>query len=327
MPSRPSTPDDARELRFVARSTGAARVERAERIQALWSGYGEIYRVHLHGAASSTAIVKSVRPPRQRRSSDRSHTRKCKSYDVELAWYRTHAARTDPACRVPAFIAGAKTDEGWLLVLEDLDAVGFGTRRRRGLDEAAIDLCLRWLAAFHARFLGTPPEALWNTGTYWHLATRPDELAAIEDRALRDAAPRLDAALRSGKYRTLVHGDAKLANFCFGDGAVAAVDFQYVGGGCGMSDVAYFLGSWSDDGSDPEEQLHLDSYFAHLRRALAGHSVDVDAVEAEWRALYPIAAADFYRFLAGWAKSHWAGDTHGQRVVRDVLRELRGLAT
>ncbi|MBK7578589.1 MAG: phosphotransferase [Myxococcales bacterium] len=318
---------DARELRFIARATGATRVERGDHIQTLWSGYGELYRVHLHGADSDTAVIKSVKPPRQSRASDRSHARKCKSYDVELAWYRTYAARSNADCRVPSLIAGEKTDVGWLFVLEDLDAAGFSIRQGRGLDAAAIDRCLAWLAAFHARFLNTPPEGLWKTGTYWHLATRPDELAAIEDAQLRAAAPHIDAALRAGKFRTLVHGDAKLANFCFGDGAVAAVDFQYVGGGCGMSDVAYFLGSWSDDGSDPEEQLHLDAYFAHLRRALAGQSVDADALEAEWRALYPIAAVDFYRFLAGWAKSYWAGDTQGQRVVRDVLRELRGLAT
>ena len=33
------------------------------------------------------------------------------------------------------------------------------------------------LAELHARFLGEAPEGLWSEGSYWHLATRLDELA------------------------------------------------------------------------------------------------------------------------------------------------------
>lgn len=304
------------ELRWIARATGARAIRRGDRIQSLWSGYGEIYRVHLD---QRTAIVKSAKPPQR---SGVSHQRKCRSYDVELAWYRDYAARCDERCRVPALINGARTDAGWLFILEDLDAAGFAQRHRRKPGPSDVALCLSWLASFHARFLGTKPEGLWATGTYWHLATRPDELAAISDAALREAAPLLDARLRSAHYQTLVHGDAKLANFCFGEGGVAAVDFQYVGAGTGMSDVAYFLGSLSNDGADPDEQRHLDQYFAYLRDALSRSAVELDALETEWRALYPIAAADFYRFLAGWAREHWAHDVHGQDVVADVLRRL-----
>ena len=43
-----------------------------------------------------------------------------------------------------------------------------------------------------------------------------------------------------------VHGDAKVDNFCVGTGAVAAVDFQYVGGGVGVQDVVYLLASCLD---------------------------------------------------------------------------------
>ena len=188
-------------------------------------------------------------------------------------------------------------------------------------------LCLGWLAAFHARFLGVAPDGLWRTGTYWHLATRLDELAAIDDDALREAAPLLDRKLRSAVFQTLVHGDAKPANFCFAPAAraVAAVDFQYVGGGCGMKDVAYLLSS-PRHGAPALEGRHLDAYFAHLRAALAQRSspepLDVDALEAEWRALYPIACADYYRFLAGWAKEQWSRESHGQKVTREVLRTL-----
>jgi len=141
----------------------------------------------------------------------------------------------------------------------------------------------------------------------------------IDDSALRDAAPILDERLRMARFQTLVHGDAKEANFCFSQDSVAAVDFQYVGGGSGMKDVAYLL-----SGTCVDESSHLNLYFAHLRRALAtsAGTVEADALEAEWRALYPIAAADFYRFLAGWAKRHWEREGHGQRIVREVISRL-----
>ena len=66
---------------FVTNVTGARSIVRRECIQPLWSGYGEIMRVHLEGTEVRTAIVKSIHPLAQR-SSDVSHTRKCKSYDL-----------------------------------------------------------------------------------------------------------------------------------------------------------------------------------------------------------------------------------------------------
>jgi hypothetical protein len=314
------------ELQWIAEATGASHVRRIERIQSLWSGYGELFRVGLRGIERETAIVKWVKPPAQLRSQadDRGHARKVRSYDVETAWYRTLAKSCDDACRVPALIDSRVAGGSWLLLLEDLDAAGFSERRRL-VTPGELDACLASLAAFHARFLGVTPQGLWKTGTYWHLATRPDELAAIDDVALREAAPLLDRKLREATFETIVHGDAKLANFCFArGGAVAAVDFQYVGGGCGMKDVAYLLAGESS--SDAIEQRHLETYFAHLRQAIGARTVatiDGAALEAEWRALYPIACADYYRFIAGWAKQHWRGDARGQRLVRDVLRTHR----
>lgn len=319
------------ELRWMAEATGAESASKGERIQSLWSGYGELFRVSLRRAADdarpSSAIVKWVKPPARDRGGDRSHARKCRSYEVETTWYRTFAARCDERCRV-ARLYGSRAAEPrqQVLLLEDLDASGFPDRRRAP-KAADLDLCLAWLAEFHALFMGVSPAGLWNTGTYWHLATRPDELAAIDDGALREAAPIIDDKLRRAAFQTLVHGDAKMANFCFaresdgGTPPVAAVDFQYVGGGCGMKDVAYLL--TGDAGSEDAEQRHLDTYFRHLRAAITRRTaMDVEALEREWRALYPIACADFYRFLAGWAKSHWNHDLHGQRVVRNVLRAL-----
>lgn len=312
------------ELRWIAKAMRAESARRGERIQSLWSGYGEIFRVELSGAELETAIVKWVKPPSRARGGA-SHARKCRSYQVETAWYRTYAARCDDMCRVPRAFATRGANDEWLFVLEDLDAAGFAARDSDPAG-AELDACLAWLAAFHARFLGVVPDGLWKTGTYWHLATRPDELAEIDDRALREAAPLLDRRLRESTFQTLVHGDAKPDNFCFSaDGrAVAAVDFQYVGGGCGMKDVAYLLSGGSSNAAEAVEGQRLDSYFVHLRRALAEarHEVDVVALEREWRALYPIARADYHRFIAGWAKDHWRRDAYAQRLTRDVLRSL-----
>jgi len=119
-----------------------------------------------------------------------------------------------------------------------------------------------------------------------------------------------------------VHGDAKVANFCFGDGGVAAVDFQYVGCGCGMKDVAYFLGSCleEDDGEQHAARL-LDRYFVHLSAAIADDP-RARAVEAEWRPLYPVAWADFHRFLAGWAPTHHKIHRYTEQLTRLALAQV-----
>ena len=297
--------------------------------------YGQIVRCFLDGSgdgdAPSSVIVKHVQWPAQRShprgwTTDRSHARKLRSYQVETVWYERYAQGCGDGCRVPACLAVTEPRDGVLLVLEDLDASGFPDRRQR-VGQAELDACLSWLANFHATFLGEHPDGLWEVGTYWHLDTRPDELDALDDGPLKSAAESIDHLLSSARFRTLVHGDAKLANFCFrADGqAAAAVDFQYVGGGCGMKDVAYFISScFDEDESERQAPVALDRYFALLRAAIArnGRSVDVAALEAEWRALYPVAWTDFTRFLHGWSPGHWKLHSYSARLTNDVLRNL-----
>jgi aminoglycoside phosphotransferase (APT) family kinase protein len=183
------------------------------------------------------------------------------------------------------------------------------------------------LAAFHAEYLGVPSEGLWESGTYWHLETRPDELDQLDDLSLKNAARAMDAALKQGQFQTLVHGDAKLANFCFGsDGAdVAAVDFQYVGGGCGMKDLAYFVGScFRDEEAEKRESEVLDFYFKELKSffSIIGSDVSPDELEAEWRSMYRVAWADFHRFMKGWSPGHWKLSDYSERVTREVIERL-----
>ncbi|MEM7245475.1 MAG: oxidoreductase family protein [Acidobacteriota bacterium] len=319
---------DADWLEWVRTRLGAETATPGERIQSLWSGYGEIRRVHLTGHALESVVVKRVSPPTDTDhprgwNTSRSHERKLRSYVIEEHWYSRWAERCAGRARVPRCLGTQASDGQSLFVLEDLDDAGFPYRRQDATDEDIL-ACLGWLADFHARFLGAAPEGLWPVGTYWHLETRPDELAATDDPCLRAAAPLIDDRLNQCRFQTFVHGDAKIANFCFpaeGEG-VAAVDFQYVGGGCGMKDVAYFLSScMSERECEARAEFFLDEYFNLLRAALplAETPVDPAALEAEWRALYPIAWADFYRFLAGWSPTHWKIHGYSDRLTREVL--------
>ncbi len=206
------------------------------------------------------------------------------------------------------------------MVLEDLDEAGFSLRKR-SVEWEEIAACLEWLAKFHASYLGKKPGGLWEVGTYWHLKTRPQELALLEDYALQEAAPLIDQQLNAATYKTFVHGDAKLANFCFAeDGKVAGVDFQYVGGGCGMKDVAYFIGSCLDEKAcERLEPKILDTYFDFLQVELPEKN---EALEKEWRSLYRLAWADFHRFLKGWSPGHWKLNSYSERVTAGVIDNL-----
>ena len=190
-----------------------------------------------------------------------------------------------------------------------------------------MTICLKWLAEFHATFMGSDSNGLWDTGTYWHLATRPEELEALEDEPLKSAATVIDQKLSQARYQTLVHGDAKLANFCFSSDTtqVAALDFQYVGRGCGMKDVAYFIGSCLDEEACERKDAELlDTYFSFLKAALEQRQpgIPAEAVIDEWRELFPIAWTDFHRFLKGWCPGHWKIHSYSERLARQVIQSL-----
>jgi aminoglycoside phosphotransferase (APT) family kinase protein len=144
---------------------------------------------------------------------------------------------------------------------------------------------------------------------------------------LKDAAEDLDQALRQAKYRTILHGDAKIANFCFSTSGteVAAVDFQYIGGGVGVKDLAYFVSScyYEEECQALEEQI-LGTYFVALRQSVARWhpSVEFTGLEDSWRQLYPVAWADFSRFLQGWSPGHWKLHRYSRSMVQRALNQL-----
>ena len=287
----------------------------------------------------TSVILKHIKLPDQGNhprgwNTNLSHQRKVRSYQIEAHWYQQYAQQCNQQCAVPTCLTVESADNETVLVLTDLDALGFCERKTQ-VEIKDVHACLKWLANFHATFLGSDAEGLWGCGTYWHLDTRPDELAALSDEVLREAAPMIDRELKQCEFQTLVHGDAKLANFCFAPSSpdsfvspeVAAVDFQYVGRGCGMKDVAYFLGSclYEDECEEMETEL-LDVYFSELTKQvnLKHKNIDIVRLEKEWRDMYPLAWADFHRFIKGWSPGHWKINSYSERLTAQVINKLRG---
>lgn len=337
----------------------ALQLSKTETIQRLWSGYGEIAR-YFSKVHNKTLIVKQVTPPNSMEhprgwNTPLSHQRKIHSYAVELAFYRDFSARCAEQCRLPGFLGFAQEGENFILLLEDIDAAGYGSRKNT-LTLPEIKACLSWLASFHALFVQEPsanrkpsanrepsanitPSAnnnqaykgLWPIACYWHLDTRPDEFATMPDCPLKTFASEIDNTLNGAKFQTLVHGDAKLANFCFDDqnNTVAALDFQYVGGGVGIKDVMMFLGSCMDSQQLFEhDQRLLSHYFQQLENGLAirqkdkMHTIDFTQLKTEWLALYPFAWADFHRFLSGWKPDHFKINAYMHHQTKICLQML-----
>ncbi|MGF1722472.1 ecdysteroid 22-kinase family protein [Vibrio kyushuensis] len=307
---------------------GWGKIESEECLQELWGGYGKLVRLR---SQNESAIVKCVEIPEyithpKGWNTKRSHQRKLNSYLVEMRWYQDYAALCDRHCYVPKPIYIDRQDHSHFLVMEDLAQVGFPNTTNTPTKQQ-ISACLKWLAYFHAKHIGHKGEGLWPSGTYWHLQTRPDELDKLIDVPLKNAATKLDQVLTKAPYQTLVHGDAKLANFCFSECGTkaAAVDFQYVGKGCAMKDIALFISSAVDPSecSDVEDRL-LDEYFEYLDSALKLYRPELahKDVEQAWRPLFSIAWADFQRFVKGWSPEHWKINPYTESLKDRALKQL-----
>lgn len=322
------TPDITQKLLEV---TKAQAVSKIECIQGLWGGYGQLFRAYLAGSPYQSVVVKHIKFPQPEHhprgwNTDLSHRRKLKSYQVEVNWYQKYSELTDRHSLLPLCLEVESSEDEILLILEDLHQTGFpAVKKTTSLVETKA--CIRWIASFHALHMHRKPDGLWPIGTYWHLDTRPDELVVLDDEKLKKAAPLIDQVLNQCQYQTLVHGDAKLANFCFSeDGTkVAAVDFQYIGQGCGMKDLILFISSCVPEYDCRRlEQELVDFYFDVLKNELQRHYKELDAadVEKEWRPLFAVAWADFHRFVKGWCPDHWKINEYTENLARKALQHV-----
>lgn len=304
--------------------TGAEAIANVCLVQTLWSDFGAIERVSLVGGQVDSVIVKRIQVPTEMRhprgwNSTFSIRRKLHSYEIERNWYQNFVSNIPEEIKVPRFLFHGIVKGETYLIMEDLQSIGF-------LGDFEINIkcfnaCLNWLANFHAFHMGIQPNGLWEVGTYWHLSTRPEEFEKMNSGTLKDLAFTIDARLNSCEFQTLVHGDAKPANFCFSaNGEVAAVDFQYVGGGCGIKDVVYLMSSVLSESElfEQDEEI-LERYFNFLQDALEKYKrtdIDFVSLKKEWLSLYSAIWVDFLRFLKGWSPNH-------SRVNEYMLAQLR----
>jgi len=148
-----------------------------------------------------------------------------------------------------------------------------------------------WLAKFHADFFETDVSGLWPAGSYWDLQ-RPHRLSAMKDieaesdleRDLITFASDFDSEIKKCSFQTIIHGDAKVENFCFSEnGEVAGLDFQWVGKGTGLRDLMCLISSCVK--SEKLIQESLDFYFSSSSDHLS-KTDNFEGIEREWRQIW-----------------------------------------
>lgn len=306
---------------WVLAQTDSRKIGQVDTVQTLWGGYGELLRVYLEGGRSQSVILKVVAPP-MNAAKNISDIRKRRSYEVEACWYAQHSLRCDKFCRVAQCLGNHTAGDKRFLLLEDLRDAGFYPVGEPSREQIASGLS--WLAHFHALFLRTHLDGLWEQGCYWHLDTRQEEWTQMSDGALKRHAQDIDERLKKARFQTVVHGDAKHPNFCWhSDGRVAAVDFQYVGRGCGIRDTALFLSRCVPDEARPKAmEFWLEDYYEKLRSALERSQTrtDPEAVVTEWRELFSVAWTDYARFRHGWANTTYLSDYDRQQMEKALSK-------
>ncbi|MBE1536645.1 phosphotransferase family protein [Actinomadura algeriensis] len=226
-------------------------------------------------------------------------------YRAEVAFYRDLAATVD--VRTPRCHYGAISDDGtsFVLLLDDLhpavqgdQLAGCAPERAAGAvanlaglhgprwcDAALLDL--PWLNAVgddDAAQLGE----VFGPAVETFVERFDGRLSGADVRTLRESAAAIAAWVVGRPERfALVHGDYRLDNLLFADdGRVTAVDWQTLGIGHPLRDLAYFLGtSLTPDDRAARERDLVGVYHAELERyGVTGYDLD--------------ACFDDYRFAA-----------------------------
>jgi hypothetical protein len=185
-------------------------------------------------------------------------------------------------------------------------------------NEDYYELVLEWLAQFHAATWQQDFDSLQKVATYWHLDTRPDEWERLSSRGwegrLKRAARAIDEFLKEEtSIQSCVHGDAKDANVMWDGDKVAMCDFQYVGRGCPLKDLCYFLCS----NGVADDESYVDLYYQKLCDKL---TETPPPSRKEFDVVLELCYCDYLRFMCGWGQ--WGSDITA-RVIK-TLDKLDG---
>lgn len=196
--------------------------------------------------------------------------------------------------------------------------------------------------------------SIWLNGGYTYLATRLSEYSSLVEDSDSEWSEALTQPLQGHKqsiaelvasflspsasdatapiesYQTLIHGDVKSENlFTSADGdQVAFYDFQYVGLGLGVCDLAKFftcsvpLDMLVADRYVPDvlemgegESQLLERYWKNLREVGRGREYDWELFVRHWE----VALVDWLRFQASWG--FWGNTEWLEARVRSILKD------
>ena len=219
-----------------------------------------------------------------------------RNYELEISWYRDLAAESGVNC--PACYHAEIADNGidFALLLADVAPAGQGDQLA-GASETDLLAAIDELAILHAAYWNSPKldQLAWlGYGSANKELVRqmlPGLYAGFRERyagrlseVILQMGDRLAAGI--GQYLdhephalTIVHGDYRLDNLLFApDARAIIVDWQTVGRGSGLADLAYLIGtSIADPAARAEGE---EAWLNHYLHRLAEHGAKADATAA-----------------------------------------------
>ena len=208
------------------------------------------------------------------------------AYEREMRFYQNFSV--DCPLSPPAFYGGSDVSgEGdYLLLMEDLESFRF-VSQLEGLSVQDASACMAGLARMHAYYWEKPEldvvDSLYQfsdwadiyapiIATGWPLFQKdfgdliPPEMLPMYEPG-NAAAGAIFRYFSERRPKTLLHGDARIENFCFdaSSGAARAYDWQLAAAGPGIYDVMYsFANSVAPDTLFEQGESMLRDYHAGL---------------------------------------------------------------